>query len=462
MTETINNKYPVFLFSFRNLAQNPLRRFTGSLEDILPSITILDLTGVTTWKPDKQVFRLPMLTQVVGFSLTNYCTNCVFFLPTKSRTFKITHKIGRCHQLSYSLTDVITRIANLVNGTAFQLRCEKPWRCGKSESTGRFFKLENFCWKDILIMLKVQGILGIFGLIFNMVLILNILTSKSLRQNITLLFVCNMGISDFLLSVYAAFLTVYLSNHSYHYLFYDSSKNNWKVGFIWMLGQTSTVITSFFLTLERYLVIVYSLNPSVRISFRMAYLMIAICWLIAMFFTVFAFYYDFYSYTFLCIPIYLNHAYSKLHYFTIVVGSTGMGFYIISFFLYLHIYIVAKRTAQNAGVKRESQVAKRIAMVIFSNVFFFLFPIILTAALMCLYPSSVTTKTVVLTLLSLSLNSLLNPVIYAFRNDRFKHVFNSHFNTILKHMSKGGLGKSHKAAVIKKQQASNKACKLDG
>ena len=60
--------------------------------------------------------------------------------------------------------------------------------------------------------------------------------------------------------------------------------------------------------------------------------------------------------------------------------AAGVGIVLIiiqltSFLLYLPIFIVTKRSGANVGIKREAAIARKIALLVFTNLIFFIFRI---------------------------------------------------------------------------------------
>jgi len=106
----------------------------------------------------------------------------------------------------------------------------------------------------------------------------------------------------------------------------------------------------------------------------------------------------------------------------------GLTSYFITFIFYIHIYIVARRASQNAGVNRESKLARRIAVLVLSNVFFFFLPAIVFAVVTGFVSHSLehdcvdTLISVHFPVAFLCINSFLNPILHAFRNDRFRRA----------------------------------------
>ncbi|KAL9987929.1 hypothetical protein ACROYT_G002314 [Oculina patagonica] len=151
-----------------------------------------------------------------------------------------------------------------------------------------------------------------------------------------------------------------------------------RIGSLWVLGQCTTSITSVALTLERYLCIVFSMKPDIRMTPRLASLAIALNWVVAAFMMCLAHYLDIYEKNFLCIPV--THDMLRLPRetrYTIAIGSIGIIFYLVTIPMYVHIYTVVKRSSQQMGVQRESTLAKRIAVLVGTNLVFFFMPILL-------------------------------------------------------------------------------------
>jgi hypothetical protein len=112
--------------------------------------------------------------------------------------------------------------------------------------------------------------------------------------------------------------------------------------------------------------------------------------------------------------------------------------FLITFIFYIHIYITVKEAGQNAGAKRESKLAKRIAVLVLSNIFFFCLPVICVGIPAFIYsrnfPGISDLAYVLITnfipSLCLSVNSCLNPLLHAFRNDLFTSVLKGRLSRI--------------------------------
>jgi len=93
--------------------------------------------------------------------------------------------------------------------------------------------------------------------------------------------------------------------------------------------------------------------------------------------------------------------------------------------MYIHIYIFVRRTAQNAGIQRETTLAKRISIIVFSNVLFYAFPnlsvVVFSAGDIRLLSDSAVDFVLRRWLppMCLVTNACLNPFLFAFRNEEF-------------------------------------------
>ncbi len=268
----------------------------------------------------------------------------------------------------------------------------------------------------------------------NLVVVLNILFTKSLRKNVSMVLVSNLALGDTLICVYLAIMASIIVSNEHEDLHQTPSTIHKiqcpRIGSLWVLGQCTTSITSVALTLERYLCIVFSLKPDIRMTPRLASLAIALNWVIAASMMSIAHYLEIYEKNFLCIPV--THDMLRLPRetrYTIAMGSIGIIFYLVTIPMYVHIYTVVKRSSQQMGVQRESTLAKRIAVLVGTNLVFFFMPILSVGAWNLFGASShnltIKSRRAIkqlqwIPMFCLSINSCLNPLVHAFRNDKFK------------------------------------------
>ena len=219
--------------------------------------------------------------------------------------------------------------------------------------------------------------------------------------------------------------------------------------------MASQVFGSFVITLEKFLKIVFAMKPDIRIGRRGVFLSLFLfCSL---------------SVTFAVLPAFDVARMSYVGFMIngirptdkrirvngkdkILVGiAAGVEIVVIiiqlaSFVLYVPIFIVAKRSGANVGIKREAAIAKKIALLVFTNLIFFTLPVVLgffgekllrdvvlNQALYTWQHHSLTTAQwlifvlSVLPVLCVSINSILNPFLLALRHPKIKRELKTIF-----------------------------------
>jgi phosphoglycerol transferase MdoB-like AlkP superfamily enzyme len=97
--------------------------------------------------------------------------------------------------------------------------------------------------------------------------------------------------------------------------------------------------------------------------------------------------------------------------------------YLISYVLYARIFYTVRKSSLNVGMQREGKLAKRIMVVISTNLFFLFVPMVAGQLLAMNITISWVAKMTCWNAILLSLlgiNSCLNPLLYAFRIERFR------------------------------------------
>ena len=390
------------------------------------------------WRPeDKYLLELPRLKEIRNVSWAAECLDCWLIRNVSEDLIEIfnnsqfsqTHPVT-CFTNHYKFSDYLMFLAR----QRFVVRkCRKFFDCIEQKEAN---VTNSFpCWPTNQRVLSMQLVFGILGGCLNLVVVFNILLSKSLRKNVSMVLVSNLALGDTLICVYSAIMAAIIVGNKYDDLYHYSGSISDiqcpRVGSLWVLGQCTTSITSVALTLERYLCIVFSMKPDIRMTPRLASLAIAFNWFVAVFMMSMAHYLDIYRRNFLCIPI----TYDMLRVptetrYTIAMASTGITLYLVTIPLYIHIYTVVKRSSQQMGVQRESTLAKRIAVLVGTNLVFFFMPILLLGLWALVIRSSIgfisvyveRAMTAWIPQYCLSINSCLNPLVHAFRNDKFKNA----------------------------------------
>ena len=95
-----------------------------------------------------------------------------------------------------------------------------------------------------------------------------------------MLLVCNMAVSDILNSFYTVSIVIARKVPYLRYLIFMGIFCKF-VWFIWSLGQFALITTTLLLTVERYLAIVFVMNPDRKLRSGRALRCIAVSWILA-------------------------------------------------------------------------------------------------------------------------------------------------------------------------------------
>ncbi|XP_078370379.1 uncharacterized protein LOC144653830 [Oculina patagonica] len=423
-----------------NLTGNKLQTWNARDSSMhLKSLMIIDVQGNMGWRPEeKYLLELPRLKEIRNVSWAAECMDCWLIRNASENDikkfnnsyFEFQTTPFTCYKKHYkNISDYLRLLAR----NHFLVRkCRSLFQCIERKEV--YVTWSFPCWPTNQRVLSMQLVFGIIGGCLNMVVLFNILLTKVLRKNVSMVLVSNLALGDTLICMYSAIMAAIIVSNEYEDLYNHSDSISDiqcpRVGSLWVLGQCTTSITSVALTIERYLCIVFSMKPDIRMTPRLASLAIAFNWVIAVSMMSIAHYLDIYPKNFLCIPVtYDTLRLPRETRYTIAMGSAGITLYLVTIPLYVHIYRVVKQSSQQMGVQRESTLAKRIAVLVGTNLVFFFMPIILLAAWNLLVTSghnlSIFSRRAIdewIPLYCLSINSCLNPLVHAFRNDKFKNA----------------------------------------
>jgi hypothetical protein len=282
------------------------------------------------------------------------------------------------------------------------------------------------CWQEINRWSLFEIPIGLVAMVINFTVMITVISSARLRKNVAMFFITNMAMGDFLQGLFLVSLTATrrtMSASKFYELAISQSYVCSSLLTLFIISQCLSVLVGFLVVLERYLCIVYSMNPDIRISKSIAKLLMIGVWLLTLIAVSLPFVFkmkltgDDYS----CINVRTSDGDILINY----LGMGGVAVYGLSYILYAHIFKTVKQSSQNVGIQREGKLAKRIMLVISTNLFFFLAP----TMIIYLFVNYKTVSNRVhlyvvwntVGCFSVGINSCLNPLIYAFRNDKFRN-----------------------------------------
>lgn len=325
--------------------------------------------------------------------------------------------------------------------------------CYKSQVKGT---KSHRCWRTDNLILYVEYFIGIVSICLNVSVVTITLTSP-LKNNVAMLLISNLAFSDLLNGVYSVSITIGRQVASYTtFLTYLNGLCS-VLGFLWVLAQFGTIQTSLLLTIERYITIVFAMRPHLRPTPTAAKVSIAITWFVSIAAAVLPLVgFGSYITNTYCVPMQPSKEVPGSFMYSVAVSVIGVLLYFLMVPLYIKIFIYVKHSSQQMGIKRDAKIAGRILILVLTNMIFFLTPIII--ALLWLLTDifkkniSVEARNVlvgVFPTFCFSLNSFLNPLLYAFRNNRFKQALKFRLNRfVIRQTAVGDISMKTRSIVI--------------
>jgi hypothetical protein len=407
--------------------------------------------------PGRQILSLPrlriifwLLSDIPHFGERLRC----YLLRNHSTTFSEFHS-QRVDQnnslaaLNHSCFQLLLLIRNtsfwdVIAGSKYDHRCEvflpvKPvnyfatqqkLKTPNIDSGLYLVSMEHQCWKTINKIQILTLCVGLLTMVFNLIVVITTLRSRVLRESVAHVLVGNIAVADLLVSFYLIIITTTRQSTSSadEFSYFHLPNYCRVVGICFLLGQISSSFMSFVMTLERYLAVVYCMKPHIRITMRMCYVAMVMVWSVSVSLAVSFMTSPQFSISTdrMCVPLNNIDGTQVLIY----IGGLGVVSYLISMALYGHIYINVKRTNEKSvQLQRESHLARRIAMVTLTNVFFFMLPFsaILIVDMEQLRPYITDNSRYIFWQVCgatcLGFNSCLNPMLFSFRNEKFRNGF---------------------------------------
>lgn len=387
--------------------------------------------------PSKGLLRMPTLTLIKRASWSEACSNCSLLKETDAmsnnprnaeidRLRKGEYVIGKSHHCRGNRHTVSVRMRELAKYGFFP-------SCFDNNSSKCFTSEVNVtpihrCWDSDNHILNLEYLVCPVAVILNIVVFVTILSTPSLRESVCLLLTANMAFSDLLISTYTLIL---VSARKMSYLAFLKIMNDLcrVLGFMWLTGQIVTVLTSVLLTIERYMGVTNCMNPSLHIRQGTAVKLMLASWVLAFaiaslpYFGIGA-----YNGNTFCVPLKPSRDIPHLFEMSVVFAAIAIVLYAATIPVYVKIYLYVRKSGEEAGVRREGTLAKNIALLVTSNMVFFVVPCVIAMLWLVTnlaHSMSPVTKEILtgaLPTLCFSVNSCVNPLLCAFRGEKFKNA----------------------------------------
>ena len=401
---------------------------------------MLNVQGNLKLKITHKLLENTTLQTIIGMSTSEKkCTNCNVTRQKTTLEAIITSSTLRCLYVPETnrnkFDDIFTRIA------VFQGSCaaSSEKKCVAYSTDVSLIKelLRDICRETVSSLRPINIILGVFALIFNSVVILVIVASKPLRGKITFILMTHMAFSDVLIGIYA------IAVGDGHKTIYEGTFRSWRklscpyFRTIFVFGQILEVATSLLLTTELYLSIVFCMNPLVRLSKRIAVILLTFTWVFAAVMCFMIQYHDRSIITdnTMCVSVRKLDLHDTYFLYSQGIMLSIVAVYIVTIIQYVHIYLVVRKSSQNMASRSDTSLAFRICIMVMSSCAFLAVPNIIVFIVSALTISFEQPAQILLyqwlppTLLVF--NACLNPILLAYRNKKFIDALKQHKTKLL-------------------------------
>ncbi|EDO48244.1 predicted protein [Nematostella vectensis] len=363
-----------------------------------------------------------------GILCTQECSNCTLSINTSNTVTKAVQNNYTGCVGTKSSPSTFLKISSFYG---YMPCCHGNTTTQRCQASMIVVKEISRCYDRAAVVMSAAYVISPLSMLLNGVVVAVIIEKKNLRKNVNMLLAANMASCDFILGVYMVLITRNLQYYDYSVFIAEFTGICPASLVLWVIGNTGVILTSLFMTVERYIAVAHALHPHKKISVRKALRGLAGQWVFTLVLAVLPFLSpDGYSVTYMCIPVDPTSKNKFVLGYSIAMVLAGFISYVVILILYVQIYRLVKRSGTAVGVKREGRMARRLAPLIVTNMVFFFLPILVILIWMLRYIFGGTSLTNVLlslltgpvTIILFGLNSCANPVLYVFRASRFQQA----------------------------------------
>ena len=331
-------------------------------------------------------------------------------------------EIQRCNHLQREQVEVQV----LTNKTV----CRRSQNCTvflvTRNATKTFNSRSNICWDVTYKLRPLLFVLGTGAILSNLVVFTTVMRAKSLRKRSPFLLVSEMTFCDLLVGIYSVGMAF---GHGHDFDEFKTWKRSYCPLFrnLFIVAEVVGSLTSLLMTIERYMAVVFCMRPNVRLGRKAMATSLVLFWIAGA--TAAALVQildakDNQKIGQMCL-IYRNRSLISTVFVSELLLLFLVLFYFVVVVLYVHIFIVVRKSARNLGVQRESRLAKRISVIVLTSFVFFAAPNFSLAWFIFwggnVFDDARFNRTLLWWLppVCLVVNSCLNPCLFAFKNDKF-------------------------------------------
>lgn len=292
--------------------------------------------------------------------------------------------------------------------------------------TKTFSSRFNICWDVTYKLRPLLFVLGTSAILSNLVVFTTVMRAKNLRKCLPFLLVSEMAFCDFLVGIYSVGMA-FGHGQSVHEF------KTWQTIYcpifrnLFIVVEVVGSLTSLLMTIERYMAVVFCMRPSVRLGRKAMATSLVLFWIAGATAAALIQILDAKNNQkpgHMCL-IHRNQSLISTVFVSELLLLCLILIYFVVVVLYLHIFIVARKSARNLGVLRESRLAKRVSVIVLTSFVFFAAPNFSLAWFTFrggnVFEDARFNRTLLWWLppVCLVANACLNPCLFAFRNDKF-------------------------------------------
>lgn len=413
----------------------------------LPVLQTVDITGAIFWVPDASLLKLPSLMEIIGVTWCKFCTNCTLVKPINilnetARREAAENCRERFYQYKYMQIGKPDPKRFVSYDFIPECMCVKETECEFRQLVMPYFENRESLPQYLFYL---EYVISPFTILFNLIVLVVIVSRKTLRRTPSFFLIANMAFVDILVGIYSisvAEVNIKEIRKILEELMWTGQKLRPTTGPIFIAGQLISVLISSILTVERYIVVVYCVTSNLKLSMKATLISLAVAWGIAVTFAILPIFGVaglHYNIKRACAPLSYDVKYQSQS-STVLISMLILIvlIYFLNIPLYVKIFRFVKKNTGKAvsGVKKEISLARKIATLILTNFVFFAIPIILILIISIFSEvddnpfdfsgdafESTIFKIVIgqwLPVTCLNINALLDPFLYAFRHSVFK------------------------------------------